>query len=126
MGIIPDGNNAWVTTIGDTAQGIYLGGGTRFVDKSWSVDLENLVSASDPALLSVYIERDSAKRVIVQNSGNALTVISLTGVLSGKLQAFKLDTKGDPASQGEPIESRDGYIRLFLNPRASYALIASP
>jgi len=120
-----DGNLAWVNTTGNELEAVYLAGGSKFAANNWVIEMESLVSASDAAPLSVYIERDAAKRAIVQNSGNALTTITLSGVVAGNLQAFKLDANGNRMTQVKPIASSDGLIRIFMDPRTTYEISAT-
>lgn len=57
----------------------------------------------------------------MQSVSPDVTVVTLEGLVSGKLQVAKVDTDGkrDPI---KPIESGEGSVRFFMDGRAIYEI----
>ncbi len=116
-----DGGVAWLTHKDSALQAIYLGAGTQLASATWSVNLESLVTGGDAAPLGILVERVAPNRWIVRNGGVAAT-LALNGLVKGKIEGYKLDEQGKRGDKIAPIESGDGWIRFFLNPRAAYEI----
>lgn len=119
-----DGGIAWVTQTDGAMQSFYLGAGTQLSSASWSVNLETLVTAGDAAQMGILVERAAPNRWVVRNGGAAAT-LALNGLAKGNLEGFKLDELGNRKEKIAPIESGDGSIRFFLNPRMTYELVGT-
>ncbi|MBI5302852.1 MAG: alginate lyase family protein [Chloroflexi bacterium] len=121
-----DGNVAWVSRVDDSIQAIYLGAGTRLASDNWAIRLENLATGENANQLGVYIECASAQRITAQSSSNAVTVISLEGLVAGNVNVFQLDEQGNRQTQVKPIANANGSVRFFANPQVVYEIIANP
>lgn len=117
-----DGGIAWLTQTDGRLESFYLGAGTQLANANWSVNLETLVTAGDSAQMGILIERAAQNRWMVWNGGAAAT-LELNGLVKGNLEGFRLDAQGNRREKILPIESSDGMIRLFLNPRMSYEIV---
>ncbi|MCI0478702.1 MAG: hypothetical protein L0Y55_20865, partial [Anaerolineales bacterium] len=103
-------------------QSLYLGAGTKLSSANWSVSIESLVTGGDAAQLGVLIERVASNRWIIRNASTVAGVVTLDGLIAGKLGGYKLDESGNRQGEIRPIESGNGNIRFFVDPKTAYGI----
>jgi len=117
-----EGEIAWLTQTDGALQSLYLGAGTKLTGTRWSVSIESLVTGGDAAQLGVLIERVAPNRWIIRNASTVAGIVTLEGLGAGKLGGYKLDQSGNRQGELRPIESENGIIRFFVDPKTAYEI----
>jgi len=118
-----DGRMGWICFEGDDLEWVYLGMGTTFAGDGWSLLVESMAAASSAEELGVYLQPTDDDRVYLQSGSTRAMVAQVDGLLEGSPKVFKLGRDGYSTVEVDPIFSKDGSVRFFVDPLAVYEIV---